>query len=94
MGHANTINKIWASPNSKSLRWDDLVSYMKSIGSYYETRKGGSRRAFKIPNITEATRQAKPFIILHLHEPHPHSEIKSVYLTQVREALTAAGHRA
>lgn len=76
------IERLQQRPRDFS--WEELVRLLRSLG--FELVKGGK---------TSGSRQrfvhTTPGIVISLHRPHPHKELKNYQLDQVIEILREEG---
>ena len=75
--HDRTVSALRKRPIPSNIRWDDVVSLLKSLG--FELVKGsGSRRKFfnKDKNV-----------LIICHEPHPQSYIDKGCASDIHEKL-------
>lgn len=79
--HEKTLQKLTAKPTPTDIKWDDLVSALKSLG-YEPLNNSGSRRKFFHHERKH---------VISLHEPHPQNVIKQYVARQLAEELTAQG---
>jgi hypothetical protein len=77
--HQGTLEAIFSRPTPANIRWDDVVSLLKSLGGIVSEREG-SRVAVELNGR---------FAIIH--RPHPQKEVKRTSIRDIRGFLEAAG---
>lgn len=75
--HDATKEKIFKSPTCANLKWNELESFLISLG-YIKQEGKGSRVKFK---------HAENVSIINLHKPHPGNLVKKYIVEQLREKL-------
>jgi len=71
-------DKLFASPEPKTFKWDELITLMSQYG-YSLKAGGGSRRKFINPDTEQ---------IVSLHQPHPGNELKPYMVVQAKDAIS------
>ncbi len=73
------IKKLQKKPTPKDFSWDELIKVLKHFDFKVISsgKTGGSRRKFINSNK----------IIISLHEPHPHNELKKYQIDQILDIL-------
>lgn len=78
------LAKLLSEPAPRDFTWQELQKLLRGYG-YTEKKNSGSRRKFYKQG---SDGDAVPII---LHEPHPESTIKHVYIKQIINALKDNG---
>lgn len=74
-----TLAAIFTRPTPGDVRWNDVVSLMKALGSV-DQRRAGSRVGFTVHGWTLVT-----------HKPHPGSQLSRASVRDIRDFLQNAG---
>jgi hypothetical protein len=89
--HQSTLNAIASKPTPKTLRWDDIESLFKAIGSTIIERKGSGicvRYTIQHENGDEPDETIQEIF----HRPHPASTAKIYQVQKAKHFLRKTGH--
>jgi hypothetical protein len=77
------LERIKVLPTPSDVRWEELVSVLRSLGyTLLPAKKGGSYRRFHNKETDH---------VIQLHEPHPANVVKKCYIKAVVEVLKEQG---
>lgn len=74
-----TLAAIFSQPTPGNIRWNEIVSVMRSLWKVDEKRSG-SRVAFTVKERTMVT-----------HKPHPRTDVGRASIRDIRDFLKDAG---
>jgi hypothetical protein len=77
--HQKTLAAIFAEPVRANIKWDDVASLFRALGS--EVTQGSGSRVRVVLNGRRST----------FHEPHPEKEIGKKTVADLRDFLEDAG---
>jgi len=73
------LERFFSDPPPKNFKWSDFVTMMERLGFTLEFNgRGSSHCIFYKDN---------PKVVLNFVKPHPHGELKVIYVKKAREFL-------